>query len=776
MKAKVLLFFFCLLPFIGMAQNLADIRTDIRHTLDEFCSVLNNVNDDVLDYERRFRNIEVYGPQMEPSIFMFNGERPGSIVKWFESYATDSLLYIPVTHTVDITDHTLHKVNANPDDHRYAFEGMMVREFISDQGEAVKDQYPVSFTVVWNRSGKLVEITEINGAWSTLDRKYRNNLSIALELLVKGNYREALDIYHSFAEQGNPKAQCAYAYLNYIGIDGVKKDTHKAGIWMKKAAENNLPEAQLFLGKFHYLGDCGFKKDLSSAVKWFEKAANQDNTESMFILGLMHCDGEGGLPKDSVKALELYQKSADMGFIKSQHELGLWHLDGLGPLSKDEIKAIEWLTLAAEQNYAPSQYMLGHLSYYGSKSRLSDYNEAKIWFLKAIQQNHPEAMYELGYIYQHDKHIYGENINVALDLWEKAGGMGHISSLYMLGLHYWQEYYHEPLLEHLKKSIHYWEQSAGMNDLQSQYMLGLTYIINEKETYNAKKAVEYTTQAAKRNHSGSQLKLGLWYKNGEYGLSKNLKEAFYWLTKSSKQENPNAILELGILYYESKPQNAHKAVELWSKLKYDDYATFYLGVCHFNGEGGLPKDEKKGLDMITEAKGRGVEAADKWLDDYYNKLRSATVKQDEEPSQYTPPVNPAPKPQVSEAERKQADRDYLIGSQYYFGTGGYPKNIKKAIEKWQSAAEMGNAKAQCELATLYLNGESLPKNPELAIVWWTRSAEQGYAKAQYNLGAYYFQNIRKDKQNKQKSKYWLQQAAKQNHAKAIALLNNKIFK
>lgn len=776
MKAKVLLIFvFFLLPFIGMAQNLADIRTDIRHTLDEFCSVLNNVNDDVMDYERRFRNIEVYGPQMEPSVFMFNGKRPGSITRWFESYATDSLLYIPVTHTVDITDHTLHKVNANPEDHRYAFEGMMVREFLSDQGETVKDQYPVSFTVVWNRSGKLVEITEINGAWSPLNRKYRNNLSIALELLVKGNYREAYDIFRTFAEQGNPKAQYSYAYLSYLGVDGVKKDAHKAGIWMKKAAENNLPAAQLYMGKFYYFGDCGYKKDLSSAVGWFEKAADQDNTESMFILGLMHCNGEGGLAKDSVKALELFQTSADMGYSQSQHELGLWHLDGLGPLSKDEKKAIEWITRAAEQEYAESQYMLGHL-YNESPKGTPDFIKSEEWYLKAIQQNHLEAMYELAYIYIYELYGDKEKTATALELWEKAGGLGHMISLYQLGMYHWQEYCHNPNLESLKKSIHYWEQSAGMNHLYSQYMLGHAYSTNEKETYNPKRAVAYITQAAKGNQPDAQLTLGLWYKNGEYGLSKNLNEAFFWLTKSSDQENEKALLELGILYYDSNPKNAHKAVELWSKLKWNNESIFRLGVCHFNGEGGLPKDEKKGLDMITEAKGRRVEAADKWLDDYYNKLRSATDKKEEEPSQYAPPVSSAPVPKVSEAERAQAEKAYLIGNQYYFGTNGYPKNIKKAVEKWQYAAEMGNAKAQCELATLYFNGESLPKNPQLAEVWWTRSAEQGFAKAQYNLGAYYFQNMRKDKENKQKSKYWLQQAAKQNHAKAIALLKNKKFR
>lgn len=385
-------------------------------------------------------------------------------------------------------------------------------------------------------------------------------------------------------------------------------------------------------------------------------------------------------------------------------------------------------------------------------------------------------MYELAYIYIYELYGDKEKTATALELWEKAGGLGHMISLYQLGMYHWQEYCHNPNLESLKKSIHYWEQSAGMNHLYSQYMLGHAYSTNEKETYNPKRAVAYITQAAKGNQPDAQLTLGLWYKNGEYGLSKNLEEAFFWLTKSSDQENEKALLELGILYYDSNPKNAHKAVELWSKLKWNNEAIFRLGVCHFNGEGGLPKDEKKGLDMITEAKGRRVEAADKWLDDYYNKLRSATDKEEEEPSQYAPPVSSAPVPKVSEAERAQAEKAYLIGNQYYFGTNGYPKNIKKAVEKWQYAAEMGNAKAQCELATLYFNGESLPKNPQLAEVWWTRSAEQGFAKAQYNLGAYYFQNMRKDKENKQKSKYWLQQAAKQNHAKAIALLKNKKFR
>jgi hypothetical protein len=54
------------------------------------------------------------------------------------------------------------------------------------------------------------------------------------------------------------------------------------------------------------------------------------------------------------------------------------------------------------------------------------------------------------------------------------------------------------------------------------------------------------------------------------------------------------------------------------------------------------------------------------------------------------------------------------------------------------AAEMGNAKAQAEVAGEYFFGSSnIPKDKAKAVYWWTKAAEQGDAEACWHLGGLY---------------------------------------
>lgn len=59
------------------------------------------------------------------------------------------------------------------------------------------------------------------------------------------------------------------------------------------------------------------------------------------------------------------------------------------------------------------------------------------------------------------------------------------------------------------------------------------------------------------------------------------------------------------------------------------------------------------------------------------------------------------------------------------------------IEFIKKAAELGDAKAQSTIASMYESGNGLPKNQIEAAQWYTKSAEQGYAEAQNNLGFMY---------------------------------------
>ena len=57
------------------------------------------------------------------------------------------------------------------------------------------------------------------------------------------------------------------------------------------------------------------------------------------------------------------------------------------------------------------------------------------------------------------------------------------------------------------------------------------------------------------------------------------------------------------------------------------------------------------------------------------------------------------------------------------------REAKEAVEKLRTAAEQGDAQAQCELGVLYENGQGVPKDHRKAAEWFGKAAAQGHAEA-----------------------------------------------
>lgn len=74
---------------------------------------------------------------------------------------------------------------------------------------------------------------------------------------------------------------------------------------------------------------------------------------------------------------------------------------------------------------------------------------------------------------------------------------------------------------------------------------------------------------------------------------------------------------------------------------------------------------------------------------------------------------------------RRADKAYLKG------------DYKKSAEELQSLANLGEVRAQYDLAVLYDKGLGVPQSDTQALLWYTRAAEHGDPRAQYNLGLMY---------------------------------------
>jgi TPR repeat protein len=108
----------------------------------------------------------------------------------------------------------------------------------------------------------------------------------------------------------------------------------------------------------------------------------------------------------------------------------------------------------------------------------------------------------------------------------------------------------------------------------------------------------------------------------------------------------------------------------------------------------------------------------------------------------------------------------LVVCQWIVGcSSGYKIGDGNSIAEIQDAAEMGEAQAQYELASLYYAEESHLYDLEAAFNWFSKSAQQGYAPAQNELGnihSYYLSPY----PDEEKARFWYQKAAEQGYVPA----------
>lgn len=119
---------------------------------------------------------------------------------------------------------------------------------------------------------------------------------------------------------------------------------------------------------------------------------------------------------------------------------------------------------------------------------------------------------------------------------------------------------------------------------------------------------------------------------------------------------------------------------------------------------------------------------------------------------------------LKQAERGEANAQYVLGRRYYYGDGVI-LDRRKAVE-WQTrAANQGHATAQYVLGLLYLAGEGVHQDSQQGVAWISRSAGLGLAEAQYALGMMY-QNGEDVPQDTKKAKELFVKAARQGNAGA----------
>jgi TPR repeat protein len=110
---------------------------------------------------------------------------------------------------------------------------------------------------------------------------------------------------------------------------------------------------------------------------------------------------------------------------------------------------------------------------------------------------------------------------------------------------------------------------------------------------------------------------------------------------------------------------------------------------------------------------------------------------------------------LAACEDRRADKAYLRND--------YDKTAKEL----EGLANLGEPRAQYDLALLYDKGLGVAQSDAEALRWYTRAAEQGEARAQYNLGLMYM-NGQGTTPNLVMAYYWISLSVAQGNQNAPA--------
>ena len=87
-------------------------------------------------------------------------------------------------------------------------------------------------------------------------------------------------------------------------------------------------------------------------------------------------------------------------------------------------------------------------------------------------------------------------------------------------------------------------------------------------------------------------------------------------------------------------------------------------------------------------------------------------------------------------KKKDTAAVYLLGLKYFFGGFGLQKDVRKAVDLFTEAAELGSIEALYNLGVLYGNGEGGERDKAKGVQFWTKAAMQGHVESRHNLGVY----------------------------------------
>ena len=360
----------------------------------------------------------------------------------------------------------------------------------------------------------------------------------------------ALDELLRMANAGNTQAQAELAWRQAAGVGGAERSTAQALRWAGASAEAGCAAGQAVLGWLLYYGL--------------------------------------GLPRDEVEAARLFERAAMQQDLRGLTWLALCLLRGQG-VSLNERRALALLKQAASQAAVGArlaQYWLGRIYYFGLTGVCpQDYATAVIWLKKAAEHDHPGARELLARCLFFGRGAAIDRV-MARTHWQRAAEAGNVAASYGFGLCL---YAGEGGEQNYPQAAHWLQMAADRGLSAAMFLLGQCHVFGRGLKLDLLAGLSWYRRAAEKGNREAEFELAEWHAFGRAGLAVDMVEAIRWYRRAARRGHPQAQRKLGHCYRNGDGLTENKAQALaWyqrAAAGQDVLAQIWLGECHEQGDG-----------------------------------------------------------------------------------------------------------------------------------------------------------------------------------------------
>ncbi len=528
------------------------------------------------------------------------------------------------------------------------------------------------------------------------------------------------------------------------------------------ATEYNDPSAQYLVGR-NYLRGKSVEKNIKEAIKWFEMAAKQNHIRAQYQLGQLYLYGKE-IKTNLNYAFYYLSKAAEKNHLDSQYELANYYLKG-NANNRQYAKAAEWFRKAAKRGHVRSQFELGKLLYEGH----------------GVQKNRTEA---IKFITESAE----SGLLEATTFLNSLDGKSPVKSTLALRED-----------NNIESDLNFTLDSSSDETLD-HYQLGIAYLTGDGKEKNVFEAAKQFDIAANAGHGKAQYQLAKLYEQG-IGVKQSDKLFVQWLEKAASagvisasrdlkslrlkekidvgtpdSNDPQLQYDLGMKHLtgEAASKDPVKASKLFFKAADQNHpkAQFQLGLMYEKGIG-FDQDYEKARQWYLKAAESGLSEArvaildlpDDKKETHSDAVKNFKKSTDPLGSKLIEPKSAPINTFLQNAKNGDRVAQYEVGINFLSGEKGFERDVKKAIDWLQTAANNHYTKAKTALGMLYYEGTQVDRDYNTAAMWLEKSANDGDPDAQFTLGTIYQRGLGVHKNNTT-AIMWYRKAANQGHRDA----------